>query len=133
MGHGVSSCSFGPLPLSTALGHMGQPLSQATVCERFASPFEPPRVDDTIGIAIDTLSQHPVNALRHPAQGGTCGWFIWGGELSAAPDFFTLLHVHHLVEHAPTIIPYLGLAPGWRVLLAPAYEDVWYDPALLAV
>ncbi len=32
-----------------------------------------------------------------------------------------------------SIVPYLGLAPGWGVVLAPNYEDVWYDEKLLAV
>jgi hypothetical protein len=26
---------------------------------------------------------------------------------------------------------YLGLALGWRFLIAPEYEDVWYDTNLL--
>jgi hypothetical protein len=26
---------------------------------------------------------------------------------------------------------YLGLAPGWRFLIAPGYEDVWFDEILL--
>lgn len=29
--------------------------------------------------------------------------------------------------------PYLALPPGWGVVLAPDYEDVWYDEALLDV
>jgi hypothetical protein len=29
------------------------------------------------------------------------------------------------------VFPYLALPPGWRFLLAPGYEDVWYDPTLL--
>lgn len=111
---------------------MSQFLSQADICEKFGSAFAPPSEDERLGIAIDTLSQVPLNALRHHAENGTCGWYIWGGELSNSPDFFQALHVHHLVTHAPTIVPYLGLAPGWRVLLAPGHEDVWYDPALLS-
>ena len=27
----------------------------------------------------------------------------------------------------------LALPPGWRFLLAPDYEDVWYDPSLLLI
>ncbi len=112
---------------------MSQPLSQIDVCERFGSALSQPGEDDRLGVALATLSKVPLNALRHPAKDETCGWYIWGGELSDKPDFFQPLHVHHLIEHAPAIIPYLGLAPGWRVLLAPGHEDVWYDPALLAV
>jgi hypothetical protein len=45
--------------------------------------------------------------------------------------FFLPLHVTHLESRCPEIIKYLGLAPGWRFLVAPDYEDVWYDKALL--
>ena len=112
---------------------MGQIASQLEACERFGSPFSPPSEDEKVGVALATLSDTPLNALRHPAENGTSGWYIWGGELSDSPDFFQPLHVHHLVLHAPAIVPYLALAPGWRVLLAPGHVDVWYDPTLLAV
>jgi hypothetical protein len=112
---------------------MKQPISQSKICETFGSLFSPPSADDRLGIALSTLSQLPLNALRHPAENGTCGWYIWGGELSDDPNFFQPIHVHHLVTHAPEIVPYLALAPGWRVLLAPGQQDVWYDPSILAV
>ena len=112
---------------------MSQLPSQSEICQKFGSPFSPPGADDRLGIAISTLSRQPLNALRHPAENGTCGWYIWGGELSEDPEFFQPLHVHHLVAHAPELVPYLALAPGWRILLARGQEDVWYDPALLAV
>lgn len=112
---------------------MNQPPSQAEICEQFGSLFEPPGVDQRLGIALSTLSQLPLNALRHAPENRTCGWYIWGGELSDAPEFFQSLHVHHLVAHAPVLVPFLALAPGWRVLLAPEQTEVWYDPALLAV
>ena len=112
---------------------MKQLMSQADVCERFGSIFLPPGEDERLGIALGSLSQLPINALRHPPMNGTCGWYIWGGELSDAPDFFQPLHVHHVVAHVPSLVSYLALAPGWRVLLAPEQTEVWYDPALLAV
>jgi hypothetical protein len=111
---------------------MIQPSSQASVCEHFGSPVDSPGEDERLGVALATLGQVPLNALRHVAENGTCGWYIWGGEYSSHPDFFQPLHVHHLVEEAPELVPYLGLAPGWRVLLAPGYTDVWYDVSLLA-
>ena len=86
-----------------------------------------------MGAAQSTLALLPLNALRHLPESGTCGWYIWGGDYSDDPDFFQPLHVHHLAEHAPQLIPYLALAPGWRLLLAPGQTDVWYDPALIAV
>ncbi len=73
----------------------------------------------------------PLNALRHEPEKETCGWYIWAGEeLSQAVDFFVPLHVSHLPIWCPEIIEYLGMPPGWRVLLAPGYVDVWYDESL---
>lgn len=75
-----------------------------------------------------------MNGLRHPPQGDTVGWYIWAGEeLSQEPDFFQPRHVEHLNEWCPAVISYLGLAPGWRFLLANDYEDVWYDESLLDI
>jgi len=108
-------------------------LSQSEVCEQLGSLFLPPAEDDLVGIALSTLSQLPLNALRHPQGHGTCGWYIWGGAYSDDPEFFQPLHLHHVVEHVPQLVPYLALAVGWRVLLAPDQQDVWYDPALFAV
>ncbi len=133
----LGNIDFGAYPvrvgLIQALGRMKQIASQAEICDHYGSIFQPPGEDERLGIAIDTLQRLPLNALRHPSQDGTSGWYIWGGELSDAPDFFQPLHVHHLVMHAQTLVPYLALAPGWRVLLAPGQVEVWYDPALLGV
>jgi hypothetical protein len=46
-------------------------------------------------------------------------------------DFFVPTHAAHLTEYRPICLPYLALPPGWRFLLAPGYEDVWYDESLL--
>jgi hypothetical protein len=76
----------------------------------------------------------PLNGLRHPPVGDTTGWYIWAGEtLSDAPDFFEPVHVHHLSARCPALLRFLGLAPGWRFLLAGGYADVWADLALLNV
>ena len=53
--------------------------------------------------------------------------------MSQDADFFQALHVSHLKDKCPEILKYLGLAPGWRVLVASEYEDVWYDEKLLDV
>ena len=74
----------------------------------------------------------PLNGLRHLPEVGTTGWFIWAGEsLSSDPEFFQPLHVQHLLDWCPDVIPYLGLPPGWRFLIAPGHEDVWFDQTLL--
>jgi hypothetical protein len=75
----------------------------------------------------------PINGLRHPPVGDTTGWYIWSGEGNppSDPDFFVPLHVEHLMEWCPLVIPYLGLPPGWRFLLTGEHEDVWNDASLL--
>jgi hypothetical protein len=39
--------------------------------------------------------------------------------------------VSHLGDWCPTAIPYLGLPPGWRFLIASDHEEVWFDESLL--
>ena len=113
---------------------MNDSVSQKAVCVQYGSKFHPPFPLEKVGIALNTLGQLPLNALRHPAENGTCGWYIWGGEiLSQEPDFFQPLHVQHLSERCPEVIPYLALAPGWRVLLAPSQVEVWFEEGLLHV
>lgn len=104
---------------------------QTKICERFGSALVRPAASDKLGIALATLAQLPVHALRLPPVGDHCGWYIWaGGEMSQEADFFQPLHVSHLVDYVPELIPYLALAPGWRVLLAPGQEDVWFQADL---
>lgn len=103
------------------------------MCERLGVDPAPCSQHDTVGISPNVLTGlQPLNALRHQPEGGTCGWYIWAGaELSDDPDFFVPLHINHLPEWCPAIVPYLGLPPGYRVLLAPDWEDVWFDPSLI--
>lgn len=95
--------------------------------ERCAAPE-----DAKVGIARDVRSgQLPLNGVRHLPENGTTGWYIWAGEtMSDDDDFFVPLHVAHLDEWCPDVLPYLELPPGWRFLIAPGYEDVWFDPAV---
>jgi hypothetical protein len=51
--------------------------------------------------------------------------------MSDADDFFKPMHVEHLPDWCPEALPYLALPPGWGFILAPGYEDVWYDEAFL--
>lgn len=103
---------------------------QLRICQRFSSDFVPPEGMQKIGIAMDSLQRLPLNALRVLPKEGTCGWYIWGGDMSTSPDFFVPLHVYHLGEKCAALMPYLALAPGWRVQLAPGHEDVWFDAEL---
>lgn len=106
---------------------------QRTICERHAAPFTPCEPSLKVGISESALrGDLPLNGLRHPVEGDTSGWYIWGGaELSTAPDFFKPMHIHHLAERCPEVLPYLALPSGWRFLVAPDVEDVWFDERLL--
>ena len=108
---------------------------QREICERFGVAFMLPEETYKVGISQSALSgDQPLNGLRHPPESGTTGWFIWAGsELSNDPDFFMPLHLYHLLEECPAVLPYLALPPGWRFLIADGYEDVWFDEALLAI
>lgn len=107
--------------------------AQAAVAERFGVDPVRPESSLKVGIASNVKSGiQPLNALRHRPEGDTSGWYIWAGEeLPDDPDFFVPLHISHLADWCPDLIPYLALPPGWRVLLAPGYEDVWFDDTLL--
>ncbi len=107
---------------------------QRQTCSRFHADFLESPPYSKLGLALASLAgQQPVNGLRLRPDPGTSGWFIWAGEhFSEAPDFFSPLHVVHLPKYCPAVIPYLGLPPGWRFLIAPGHEDAWFDPSLLA-
>jgi hypothetical protein len=106
--------------------------SEFQICERFGAVPLPPAPSSKVGIALATIHLQPINGLRHVPENGTAGWYIWGGDvLDAAEDFFKPMHVEHLRETCPVVVQYLCLPPGWRFLLGPSHEDVWFDEALL--
>lgn len=106
---------------------------QEQLCSRFGAEYLQCGSNDKVGISRNVREgARPVNGLRVRPEGDTCGWYIWGGEeWSDDPDFFVPLHVEHLSEWAPLVLPYLGLSPGWRFLVTEEYEDVWQDKGLL--
>jgi hypothetical protein len=70
----------------------------------------------------------PVHGLRHPAEAGTTGWYVWTGELLDDPDFFVPLHADHLISRCPPVAKYLDLPPGSRFLIAPDHEGCLARP-----
>jgi hypothetical protein len=108
---------------------------QKEICLNFGADYL--RCDDQVKVGISRNfdpRQFPINGLRHPPEGDTTGWYIWSGEkFSEEPDFFVPLHANHLSDRCPEIVKYLGLGPGWRFLVAPDQEDIWFDPNLLKV
>lgn len=108
---------------------------QKSVCQKFGAEFLSSDELLRVGISRDFDPRHfPINGLRHPPEGDTVGWYIWSSEkFPEEPDGFVPLCVKHLHDGYPKIATYLGLAPGWRFLIAPDYEDVWYDANLLNI
>ena len=87
-----------------------------------------------IGVALSRGPELlPLNAIRHPPVGQSNGWYVWrGGQIPMEDDdFFSPMHVEHAEADFPELIPYLALPPGWGIILAPGYEDVWYDEVRL--
>lgn len=107
--------------------------AQMDVCKRFgATPMAAPSgLKVGISRSVKERGVKPLHALRHPPEGDTTGWYVWSGELSADPTFFEALCVEHLNAQCPELVAYLAMPPGWRVLLAPNFEDVWFDSSLL--
>lgn len=107
---------------------------QKAVCDKYNTEYFPPKEDHKLGIALETIGKLPINGLRHIEENGTCGWYIWcGEEMSQDSDFFKPLHVSHISEYLPDIERFLALPPGYRVLTANEYEDVWYDESLISM
>ncbi len=108
---------------------------QKNVCKKYGSPWIESPENMKVGIAQNVRSGLlPINGLRHPVEGDTTGWYIWAGEEpSNDPNFFVPLHVTHLEDWCHVVLKYLGLAPGWRFLIANDYEDVWQDQSLLNI
>ncbi len=109
---------------------------QREICKKYSADFVEADGNLVVGVAENLTSEYPLNGLRHPIEGNTSGWYLWGGEeLSEDPNFFKPMHIKHLIKYRPEVMPYLGLAPGWRFLIDPTtgYQDVWFDENLLNV
>lgn len=103
---------------------------QKKICEQYKSEWKPINKKLKIGISENYKLQQ-INGIRHSAEKGTTGWFIWFGEYSEEPNFFKPMCAEHLLEINPKIVNYLGLEVGFRFLIDNnGYEDVWKDEKL---
>lgn len=110
--------------------------AQMAVCLKYGAPFIPPTLDSVVGVSVNVTQPNlwPLNGLRHPPEGRTCGWYIWRGEnFSNDAAFFKPVKLLELLPKVADLDRYLALAPGWRFLFAPGSEDVWSDQGLLDV
>jgi hypothetical protein len=90
-----------------------------------------PAPERKLGVSDSALSgRWPMHGLRHRPSPSTNGWFIWSGEYSDADDFFLPLPIEHVEDRIPAAAPYLALPPGYRFLIAPGHEDVWFDASV---
>lgn len=101
--------------------------SQMEICRKYDADCVMPNRDSKVGISDNFFSgQLPLNGLRHPPEGDTCGWYLWAGEtLSDASDFFKALHQ---LEHQIRIAPIVLLPPSG----AAAYLGGVAEPDLAA-
>lgn len=109
---------------------------QQEICKKCHAEWVPTDLELKIGIADLAFTElMPINGLRHCAENGTTGWYIWSGEhLSENTDFFKPYCMKHLIELKPEIIKYLGLPAGFRFLIDnQEFEDIWEDKSLLEI
>lgn len=101
---------------------------------KFKTIYMPTSSRSKVGISLDALEgKFPINGLRIPPSEDVSGWYIYSGTdaPSKANGFYKPLHALHLPNRCPLVVRLLGLPPGWRFLLAPDYEDVWFDRDML--
>ena len=113
-------------------------VQQEETCERFGVERVAPDPERNSGVSGNVINGEffkagtwPLHGCRYLPTETTTGWYVWAGELSEGADFFKPAHTAHLETWCADAVPYLGLPPGWRFLIAPGHEDVWFDGSLL--
>jgi hypothetical protein len=98
---------------------------QQDTCKRLALPDAAP--EEMVAVAISTLGKMPVYGTRISLpEGGNVSWFFHCGEYSDAVDFYQSVHTEHLSELLPSVVKYLRLPPGSKLIVDDqGYEDVW--------
>lgn len=110
----------------------GSRREQVALCTRLGTAPQFVAGTDRLGASRSLLSEvWPVQGVRCPPSGDTCGWFLWAGDFSPDPGFFEPLNVLQALDARPQLAQYLGLPPGWGFIIADGYEDVWQDASLL--
>lgn len=105
---------------------------QTALCERLGTRPHFVEGGDRLGASRSFFDPgFPVEGVRCPPSGDTCGWFLWVGDYSTDSNFFVSVNVLQVIQARPEIGPYLSLPPGWGFITAPGYEDVWQDAKLL--
>lgn len=101
---------------------------QHRICEKYDVDFVQPLPGSKLGLAIETLHRMPIHGVRLSPTENTCGWYIYGGEWSDAPDFYKPLCIDHLEEYCKLALPFLCLPPGWNFITDDkGFIDVWQE------
>ncbi len=98
-------------------------------CMKFNSKFVQPLENEMVAVALDSLGKIPITGIRNVLEGGeNISWFFYCGEFSEDDDFFKPIHISHLENYLPEVIPYLALEEGFRFVIdKEGYEDVWKE------
>lgn len=101
---------------------------QKLVCEQYGSAYRAVNDQDVIAIAVQSLTEESIVGIRNLPDSDGIAWFIYGGELDDADDFFQTITVKELEEVFPEALPFLALDTGYRFLIDhDEYEDVWRE------
>lgn len=104
---------------------------QKLVCEQYGSAYRAVNDQDVIAIAVKSLTEESIVGIRNLPDSDGIAWFIYGGELDDADDFFQTMSVKELEEVFPEALPFLALDTGYRFLIDhDEYEDVWREGEL---
>ena len=104
---------------------------QKLVCEQYGSAYRAVNDQDVIAIAVQSLTAESIVGIRNLPDSDGIAWFIYGGELDDADDFFQTITVKELEEVFPEALPFLALDTGYRFLIDhDEYEDVWREGEL---
>lgn len=100
---------------------------QKFICEKANSDFYPLDSNTMVAIALDTIGQMPIYGLRYPlVESNNIGWFIYCGEYCEDADFFKPVHISHLEEILPQVLPYLALQENFAFVIDnEGYEDIY--------
>lgn len=104
---------------------------QKLVCEQYGSSYRVVKEGDLVAIATKSLEEETIVGIRKLPESDGIAWFIYGGELDDADDFFQTITVKELSEIFPEALPFLALETGYRFLIDhDEYEDVWREGEL---
>ncbi|WP_227061408.1 hypothetical protein [Acinetobacter pittii] len=102
---------------------------QKNICKKFNSKFVKSLENEMVAVALDSLGKIPITGIRNILEEGeNISWFFYCGEFSEDDDFFKPMHISHLENYLPEVIPYLALEEGFRFVIdKQGYEDVWKE------